>query len=105
MGVTPSSTIFAPFPTDSVSLSLLHSNLNVISSSSVIPQVGHGFMTNSKDPISINSNSCHPPAPSHDTGPLTRSRKRKLFEGDKAGGGGSSLSKTKSHRTGTIVIE
>ena len=61
-------------------ISLLHSNLNVITSSSVMT-------------------SPHPTSSHRETGPLTRSRKRKLVEGD------INFSQTKVQRQGTIVIE
>ena len=81
---------------DSVSLGLIHSNLNVITSSStVIQKVANGFLTSS-DPSQAAS------------GPLTRSRKRRLFEGDtgdKMLEKPHHLGKTKVQRAGTIVIE
>ena len=80
---------------DSVSLGLIHTNLNVITSSStVIQKVANGFLA-SNEPSQAAS------------GPLTRSRKRRLFEGEP----GEKmlekhhLGKTKVQRAGTIVIE
>ena len=64
----------------SYSISLLHSNLNVITSSSVMTS----------------------PSPGSSHGPLTRSRKRKLVE---TTGGEGNFSQTKVQRQGTIVIE
>ena len=66
----------------SYSISLLHSNLNVITSSSVMT-------------------SPHPGSSHSPLGPLTRSRKRKLVEGDRD----INFSQTKVQRQGTIVIE
>jgi len=103
-----SSSVPPPF-SNSVSLSLIHSNLNVInSSSSVIQNVSHGFIQSKTDATS--SSYPHPQHQQHDSqvdhGPLTRSRKRKLYE-DKASEKiyDKSFGKTKVHRTGTIVIE
>ena len=66
----------------SYGLSLLHSNLNVITSSSVM--------------TSTHTGSSHPAL-----GPLTRARKRKLVEGERD----INFSQTKVQRQGTIVIE
>lgn len=78
----------------SYSISLLHSNLNVITSSSVITS---GSPSPHQQPPLYPGSSHGTPA----TGPLTRSRKRKLVET----GGDGNLSQTKVHRQGTIVIE
>ena len=104
------SAAFAPF-SDSVSLSLIHSNLNVInSSSSVIPRVGPGFLS-SVSTVSEDTKMPSKSSPSYHhtvtvssqaSGPLTRSRKRRLFEGDNFD---KNFGKTKVHRVGTIVIE
>ena len=75
---------------------LIHSNLNVITSSStVIQKVANGFLA-SNEPSQAAS------------GPLTRSRKRRLFEednGEKILEKHHHLGKTKVQRAGTIVIE
>jgi len=103
-----SSSSFAPY-SNSVSLSLIHSNLNVINSSSVIQNVSHGFI--SKTDSSSSQGYHHPPQsqpqPSQDSGPLTRSRKRRLFDGEHSSDKvyEKNFGKTKVHRTGTIVIE
>merc|ERR1719273_2698812 len=73
----------------SYSISLLHSNLNVITSSSSPPSP--------QQPTLYPGSSQGPAA----TGPLTRSRKRKLVET----GGEGNFSQTKMQRQGTIVIE
>ena len=103
-----SSSVFAPY-SNSVSLSLIHSNLNVINSSSVIQNVSHGFISK---PDSSSSQGYHQqphsqPQPSQDSGPLTRSRKRRLFDGEHTSDKvyEKNFGKTKVHRTGTIVIE
>ena len=75
-----SSQYFLP---SSYSISLLHSNLNVITSSSVMTSPS--------------------PYPGSSHGPLTRSRKRKLVE--TTGGEGNFSQTTKVQRQGTIVLE
>ena len=88
---------YHPGPADTVSLSLIHSNLNVINSSSVIARVG---VAHSPAPPPAT-----PPSQSA-TGPLTRSRKRRLFDtGDSASSRDNTFGSTKVHRAGTIVIE
>ena len=79
----------------SYSISLLHSNLNVITSSSV--------MTSSSSSPSPQPPTLYPGSSQGlaATGPLTRSRKRKLVET----GGEGHFSQTKVQRQGTIVIE
>ena len=74
----------------SYSISLLHSNLNVITSSSSSPSPQH-----------YPGSSHHHPA----TGPLTRSRKRKLVETGGEENFSQNFSQTKVQRQGTIVIE
>ena len=106
-----SGSAFAPF-SDTVSLGLIRSNLNVINStsSSVIQRVGHGFLTSA---AAAGDSKTSPSAYQHTvtvssqaSGPLTRSRKRRMFEGDN---GEKTIEKhfgkTKVQRAGTIVIE
>ena len=78
----------------SYSISLLHSNLNVITSSSVMT-------SSSPSPQHYPGSSHHHPA----TGPLTRSRKRKLVETGGEENFSQNFSQTKVQRQGTIVIE
>ena len=106
-----SGSAFAPF-SDAVSLGLIRSNLNVItssSSSSVIQRVGHGFLTSAATGEGKTSPSAYQhtvTVSSQASGPLTRSRKRRMFGADN----GEKMieqhfGKTKVQRAGTIVIE
>ena len=80
----------------SYSISLLHSNLNVITSSSVMTSAS-ASPSPGQQPTLYPGSSQGPAA----SGPLTRSRKRKLVET----GGEGNFSQTKVQRQGTIVIE
>ena len=79
----------------SYSISLLHSNLNVITSSSVMTSASASPSPGQQP--TLYPGSSQGPA----SGPLTRSRKRKLVEI----GGDGNFSQTKVQRQGTIVIE